>query len=242
MNLIITGRRYNVSPGLKKAIEEKLGRIRVLENQKMQFHVLLEKEKLNFIADISFVLDGKRFYFQTKEPTVAEAIDNLTDKLERHIRKHKERVHAHARNTHTLTADTGEAAPFDYAEVSKELRSELDVVLHLANSDSGAEVFYSGDNPGCAMAALQESDELFAVYGCDPGGKCWYCKHIYLAGDQIDHTRIEDCYAEQMGDREAYAKIEKEAQTLLLYTNAESNKVQAMLREEDKLRIYILEK
>jgi putative sigma-54 modulation protein len=242
MNLIITGRRYNVSHGLKKAIEEKLGRIRVLENQNVQFHVLLEKEKLNFIADISFVLDGKRFYFQTKEPTVAEAIDSLADKLERHIRKHKERVHTHARHTHDVSADTEAPAPFDYAEVPGELRSELDVALRLARSARETDVFYTEDNPACAMAALQESDELFAVYGCESGGKRWYCKHIYLAGDQIDHTRIEDCYPEPMDDRAAYSKIGKDAQTLLLYTNTRTNKVQAMLREEDTLRVYVLEK
>jgi len=242
MNLIITGRRYNVSHGLKKAIEEKLGRIRVLENQNTQFHVLLEKEKLNFIADISFVLDGKRFYFQAKEPTVAEAIDSLADKLERHVRKHKERAHTHARHTHAVPADTGNGVPADYAEVSAGLRSELDEVLKLANSENETVVFYPEDNPECAMAALQESDELFAVYGCFPDGKRWYCKHIYLADEQVDHTRIEDCYPEVMGDREAYAKIGKEEQAFLLYAGAESNKVQAMLREEDKFNIYILER
>jgi len=187
-------------------------------------------------------MDGKRFYFQTKEPTVAEAIDSLADKLERHIRKHKERVHTHVRHAHIVPADTGEPAPFDYAVVNSKTSPELDVVLRLAGSAREAEVFYSEDSPGCAMVALQESDELFAVYGCDPGGKSWYCKHIYLAGDQIDHTRIEDFYPENMNDREAFAKMGKEAQTLLLYTNAESNKVQAILREEDALRIYILEK
>jgi putative sigma-54 modulation protein len=227
---------------LKNAIEEKLGRIRVLENQNAQFHVLLEKEKLHFIADIGFVLDGKRFYFQTKEPTVAEAIDSLMDKLERHVRKHKERVHTH---THDRAAVKRETAPilFEYIEVNRGLRSELDVALQLADSDREAEVFFSEDTPDSrtAMAALKESDEHFAIYGSVPGEGRWYCKQLYLTDDEIDHTRIEDCYPESMDDREALAKMENEPHALLLYTNAETHKVQAMLREQHAMHIYILE-
>jgi putative sigma-54 modulation protein len=242
MKVIITGRRFNVSNSLKNAIEEKLKqRIRVLYNNDLNFHVFLEKEKLNYSADITFVTGKKRFYFQMKAPTIGEAIDKLIDKLERQVRKHKERAQKYS---HERVADkaASPALALCYTQVADGTRAELDVLLRLADSEQCIEVFYPEDNPARAEVVYQESEEHFILYGCDHEDGTWYQKQIYLSDDQISHTQIEDYYPESMDDDHAAAKLEKEELTFSLYKNTESNKVQAILRDQGSYRIYVLEK
>ena len=241
MNVIITGRRFNVSNSLKNAIEEKLKqRIRILDNQELNFHVFLEKEKLQYSADITFVTGRKRFYFQMKAPTIGEAVDKLIDRLERQVRKHKERAQGYS---HERVADKGAvSSAVRYEQIAEGICKELEVLLKLAGSEQEIEVFYPEDNPARAMVAYQESDELFILYGCDPEDGNWFHKQVYLAEEQIDRTDIEDYFPEPMDDAHAAAKLEKEALAFLLYRNTDSNKVQAVLRDQDGYPVYVLEK
>jgi len=239
MNVVITGRRFNVSTGLKNAIEEKLGRLRVLDNHDVHFHVLLEKEKLNYSADISFVLDRKKFYLQIKAPTLSEAIDTLVDKLERQVRKHKERAQSYS---HERVADSAPPPALRYTEPPPETQTELEVLLRLADSEYETEVFYPEENPAKAMAAQRDGDELFTLYGCDAEDGAWYCKQVYLADGQIDRTSIEDCRPEPMDDAEAVSKMEREQSGLLVYKNTGSNRIQALIRNQDSYLVYVLER
>lgn len=241
MNVIITGRHFNVSNSLKNAIEEKLGKIRFFYDHVLQFHIFLEKEKLNYKADITFIADGKKFYLQMKAPTISEAIDKLIDKLERQVRKHKERVQGHSRDRVAQREQSG-APSLQYVEVSAKPRAELEVLLQLANSEDEVSAFYPGEESRTAIAVLKESDELFTLYGCDPDDSRWYCKHVYLVDEQVDQTRIEDFQPEGMTDVQAVSRLEQTEAVLLVYENVDAKKVQAVLRGSNGYDVFVLEK
>jgi len=241
MNVIITGRHFNVSNSLKNAIEEKLKqRIRVLYTSDLNFHVFLEKEKLEYIADIVFIAGKKRFYFQMKAPTIGEAIDKLIDKVERQLRKHKERAQ---RYSHERVADQDAGDPaLNYTQVAEGVHAELDMLLALADSEKEIVVFYPEENSARAEIAYQESDELFILCGCDPEDNTWYQKQVLLANGQCGRMHIEDYYPESMDDAHAVKRLRKDELTFFVYKNSGSNKVQAVLREQDGYLIYVLEK
>ena len=140
MNVIITGRHFNVSNSLKNAIEEKLEKIRFFYDHVLQFHMALEKEKLNYKADITFIADGKKFYLQMKAPTISEALDKLVDKLERQVRKHKERIQGHSRDR--MADKEVSAGSVQYVEIASKPKAEIEVLLQLANSENEHEAFY----------------------------------------------------------------------------------------------------
>lgn len=241
MNVIITGRHFNVSNSLKNAIEEKLGKIRFFYDHVLQFHMALEKEKLNYKADITFIADGKKFYLQMKAPTISEALDKLVDKLERQVRKHKERIQGHSRDR-MGEKDAIAAGSVQYVEIAAKPKAELEVLLQLANSESEHEAFYPEADAASAVVVLQESEELFTIYGCDSGNGRWYCKHVYLVDEQIDQTRIEDYTPEEMDDEQAIRRLNQSESQIMVYENNAGKKVQAVLRGQGGYLVFVLEK
>lgn len=241
MNVIITGRHFNVSNTLKNAIEEKLGKIRYFYDHVLQFQVFLEKEKLNYKVDITFIADGKKFYLQMRAPTISEAIDKLIDKLERQVRKHKERLQQHSRERVTQNEQSG-APSLQYREVALAPKVELEALLQLANSEDEISVFYPSEGSRSAIIALQESDELFTLYGCDPDDERWYCKHVYLVNEEVDQTRIEDFQPTAMTDLQACTQLGRSEAVLLVYENTEAKKIQAIFKGSDEYEVFVLEK
>ncbi|HOG65027.1 MAG TPA: ribosome-associated translation inhibitor RaiA, partial [Spirochaetota bacterium] len=241
MNVIITGRHFNVSNSLKNAIEEKLGKIRFFYDHVLQFHVFLEKEKLNYKADVTFIADGKKFYLQMKAPTISEAIDKLVDKLERQVRKHKERLQCHSREK-IAHGEQGGVPSLQYIEVSNKPKAELEVLIQLANSEDESVAFYPSEESSTAVVVFKESDELFTLYGCDPDDKRWYCKHVYLVDEQVDQTRIEDYQPDSLNDVQAVGRLAQGESAILVYQNADAKKVQAVLRGNGGYEVFVLEK
>ena len=240
MNVIITGRHFNVSNSLKNAIEEKLGKIRFFYDHVLQFHMALEKEKLNYKADITFIADGKKFYLQMKAPTISEALDKLVDKLERQVRKHKERIQGHSRDR--MADKEVSAGSVQYVEIASKPKAEIEVLLQLANSENEHEAFYPSAEAKSAVFVLQESEELFTLYGCEGDDARWYCKHVYLVEEQIDQTRIEDYSPEAMDDEQAIRRLNQSESQVVVYVNNAGGKVQAVLRGQGGYLVFVLEK
>jgi hypothetical protein len=138
--------------------------------------------------------------------------------------------------------DAGPSAALRYLQVPEGTRSELEVLLKLANSEQEIEVFYPEDNPARAMVAFQESEELFILYGCDHEDGTWFHKQVYLADEQIDRSHIEDYYPEPLDDEHSASRLEKEELAFFLYKSTNSNKVQVILRHQGAYLVYVLEK
>ena len=241
MNVIITGRHFNVSNSLKNVIEEKLEKIRFFYDHVLQFQVFLEKEKLNYKADITFIADGKKFYLQMKSPTISEAIDKLIDKLERQVRKHKEKIQGHSRervSQHEISA----APSLQYLEIPLKPKAELEVLLQLASSESESAAFYPTEDSKTAVVVFQESEDLFTLYGCDPDDNRWYSKQVYLVDEEIDQTRIEDFQPESMEDVQAIGRLDQSESAIFVYENSSAKKVQAVLNGASGYDVFVLEK
>jgi len=91
MQLSITGHHVEVTPALRSYVEKKLERIDRHFDQVIDVHCVLTVEKLQQKAEATLHVRGSDIYADATEEDMYAAIDLLVDKLDRCIKKHKEK-------------------------------------------------------------------------------------------------------------------------------------------------------
>ncbi|MCX8123746.1 MAG: ribosome-associated translation inhibitor RaiA [Spirochaetes bacterium] len=95
MNLIITGRNFEVSDSIRDYATKKLSKLSKYFHQLIDMHVWLLIERQDHIAEITVNGDGVQFYAKEKAGDMYSAIDLLLDKIEQQIVRYKERHSGH---------------------------------------------------------------------------------------------------------------------------------------------------
>jgi putative sigma-54 modulation protein len=95
MNLNITGHQLEVTPAIRDYVTEKLDRVLRHFDQVTSSHVILSVQKLQQKAEITLHVKGKDIYADAIDADLYAAIDLVTDKLDRQVVKHKEKVSNH---------------------------------------------------------------------------------------------------------------------------------------------------
>ena len=100
MQLDITGHHVDVTEPLKEYVAAKLDKIGRHFDLVSDVHCILTVEKLRHKAEATVSVNGAKIYADATEGDMYAAIDDLADKLERRVRKHKEKlVDHHARDS-----------------------------------------------------------------------------------------------------------------------------------------------
>jgi putative sigma-54 modulation protein len=95
MQLSVTGHHVEVTPALRGYVEKKLERIVRHFDQVIDVHCVLTVEKLRQKAEATLHVSGGAIHADATEPNMYAAIDMLTDKLDRRVKKHKEKRSDH---------------------------------------------------------------------------------------------------------------------------------------------------
>ncbi|MEJ2602278.1 MAG: ribosome-associated translation inhibitor RaiA [Gammaproteobacteria bacterium] len=95
MQLDVTGHHVEVTPALRHYVETKLGRIERHFDAVTDVHCILTVEKLRHKAEATVQVNGGRLYADSTEEDMYAAIDALIDKLDRQVKKHKEKLCDH---------------------------------------------------------------------------------------------------------------------------------------------------
>ena len=95
MQVDVTGHHVDVTPALKDYVRTKLGRIERHFDHVTDAHCILTVEKLRHKAEATLQVSGGRLYADATEEDMYAAIDGLMDKLDRQVRKHKEKLCDH---------------------------------------------------------------------------------------------------------------------------------------------------
>lgn len=97
MNLSVTGHHIEVTDSLKDYVREKMDKLERHFDEVSDIHVILSVEKLRQQAEATLNLDGTRIHAEAENQDMYAAIDGLTDKLDRQVIKHKEKLKDHHR-------------------------------------------------------------------------------------------------------------------------------------------------
>ena len=95
MNLNITGHHIEVTPALREYDTGKLDRVLRHFDQVTSSHVILSVDKLQQKAEVTLHVKGKDIFADAIDADLYAAIDLVTDKLDRQVVKHKEKVSNH---------------------------------------------------------------------------------------------------------------------------------------------------
>jgi putative sigma-54 modulation protein len=95
MQLNVTGHHVDVTTSLKGYVEKKLDRIVRHSDHVTDVHCILTVEKLRHKAEATVALRGATVYADATEADMYAAIDALADKLDRRVKKHKEKLVDH---------------------------------------------------------------------------------------------------------------------------------------------------
>jgi putative sigma-54 modulation protein len=100
MQLNVSGHHVEVTDSLRGYVESKIERLERHFDIVSDVHCILSVEKLRHKAEAKVMVTGGRIFAETTDEDMYAAIDGLVDKLDRRVRKHKEKmVDHHARET-----------------------------------------------------------------------------------------------------------------------------------------------
>jgi putative sigma-54 modulation protein len=95
MQLMVTGHHVDVTDALRDYVSNKLTKIERHFDQVTDVHCVLTVEKLTHKAEATLHLSGGKLHAQAEAEDMYAAIDGLMDKLDRQVRKHKEKATDH---------------------------------------------------------------------------------------------------------------------------------------------------
>jgi len=95
MNLQLTGQHVEITPSIRNYVMSKLERINRHFDHVIDVNVVMTIEKLDQRIEAHVHLSGKDIHVESNDADMYAAIDNLTDRLDRQILKHKERFQVH---------------------------------------------------------------------------------------------------------------------------------------------------
>ena len=96
MQLDLSGHHVEVTPAMRSYVLKRFERIsRHFEEQVLDVHCILTVEKLRHKAEATLTMRGTKIHVDATEPNMYAAIDALADKLDRCVKKHKEKAADH---------------------------------------------------------------------------------------------------------------------------------------------------
>jgi len=98
MQLNVTGHHLEITTPLHDYVSEKLERVERHFDHVTNVHVILSIEKQRQKAEATINLSGGHLFANAEDENMYAAIDAMTDKLDRQIKKHKEKIQDHHRS------------------------------------------------------------------------------------------------------------------------------------------------
>ena len=98
MDVTVAGHHVDLTDSLREYAETKFERLERHSDQMTDIHCILTVEKLEHRAEATIHLNGGTIHADSVEQNMYAAIDTLVDKLDRQVKKHKEKMtdyHAH---------------------------------------------------------------------------------------------------------------------------------------------------
>ena len=95
MQVSVTGHHVEVTDSLRNYVEEKISKLKRHFDNVTDVHVILTVEKLEQKAEATVQISGAKLYADDVQEDMYQAIDNMVDKLDRQIIKHKEKITNH---------------------------------------------------------------------------------------------------------------------------------------------------
>ena len=92
MQIHLTSRHLEITDDIQTYIEKRAKKIEVIFNPVIDFQVVMEVEKNRYRVEITLATRKATFHAQGETHDVFSSLDDVIDKIEAQIRRHKERI------------------------------------------------------------------------------------------------------------------------------------------------------
>jgi len=100
MQIDLTGHHIEITESLRTYVNEKMAKLERHFDKVSNTHVILTVETVRHKAEATVHMSGNDVYADSTQDDMYAAIDNLVDKLDRQVKKHKEKLKNHLHNKH----------------------------------------------------------------------------------------------------------------------------------------------
>jgi putative sigma-54 modulation protein len=105
MQVNLTGHHVDLTSSMRDYVNSKMERLERHFDIVQDIHVVLSVEKLRHKAEATLHINGGNVFADAVEGDMYAAIDALTDKLDRQVKKHKEKMTDHHRSEGSSARD-----------------------------------------------------------------------------------------------------------------------------------------
>lgn len=98
MQIDLTGHHLDITPAMRDYVKGKFERLERHFEHVIDVHVVLSVEKQRHQAEAALRMSGGKIHATAEQGDMYVAIDDLVDKLDRQLVKHKEKSKDHRRN------------------------------------------------------------------------------------------------------------------------------------------------
>ncbi|NWF76032.1 MAG: ribosome-associated translation inhibitor RaiA [Nitrospirae bacterium] len=169
MNIIVTGRHLEITQSLKSYAEKKIKRINKYLSSITEAIVTITVEKYRHKVEVLLKANGVLIQAESVTGEVYSSIDEVSEKLERQIKKYKEKLVSHRKNEgKTSTVSAKVEIPAEVGKIIKNKRFELkpmspdEAVMQMELLDKDFFVF-TNDNSGDINVIYRRRDGNFGL-------------------------------------------------------------------------------
>lgn len=98
MKISLTFRNTEGEGWQKEYVDERLNKMKKYIDRPVDTHVILSVEKFRNVAEVNMIADGLNINAKEEAKDMHLAIDNAIEKIERQLKKHKEKMRGHKTN------------------------------------------------------------------------------------------------------------------------------------------------
>jgi putative sigma-54 modulation protein len=105
MQINLSGHHVDITTPLREYVNSKMERLERHFDHVTDIHVVLGVEKLRHKAEATMHISGGTIFADAVEENMYAAIDALVDKLDRQVKKHKEKITDHHRSEGSIARE-----------------------------------------------------------------------------------------------------------------------------------------
>jgi len=153
MKISVTFRNTEGEEWFKNYVEEKLGKLKKYIDRPVEVRVVLSVEKFRNVAEINLMDNGMNVNTREEAKEMALAIDEAVEKIERQLKKHREKMRVHK----GAGAKTGDAQFAETTGVDGEDANETRIV-------ETRKIILKPMSHDDAIMELEASRNLFTIF------------------------------------------------------------------------------
>ncbi len=176
MHITFTFRNTEAEDWLKEYVEKKLSRLERYIDKPVDASVTLSVEKFRNVAEVKLLAKGVNLNGSEEAKEMVLAVDNVVDKVERQIKKYKEKTRNHKENSPKgKRENVDQLLPEEFEEdeeqqkISKVMRIALkpmsvdDAVLEMEESKNRFIIFRDSSTENVSVVYRKDDDDYILV-------------------------------------------------------------------------------